>query len=144
VTVRDTVPTGLTHVAASGKGWSCTIGGQTVTCTDTDGLRVAERTTIILTVEVLAAAVPRVTNTVTVDSAAEDVQRSNNTSSDTVPVTQPDGGTPDGPGTPSRPGTPGGDSLPRTGAAVGGLVALALLLLTGGAALMAASRRRPS
>ena len=36
VTVTTTLPTGLTPTAASGPGWTCTISGQTVTCTRTD------------------------------------------------------------------------------------------------------------
>ena len=33
ITVVDTLPTGLTPTAAAGSGWSCSIAGQTVTCT---------------------------------------------------------------------------------------------------------------
>src|SRR5260370_31477291 len=38
VTVRDPVPSGLTPTKASGTGWSCTISGQTVTCTRSNAL----------------------------------------------------------------------------------------------------------
>ena len=32
-TITDILPAGITPVAASGAGWTCTIAGQTVTCT---------------------------------------------------------------------------------------------------------------
>jgi large repetitive protein len=86
VTVTDRVPSGLRPTAASGEGWDCAVAGQTVTCTDADGLGVDEQTRIVVTVDVLPQAVPSVTNAATVGSDAEDVQPTNNRSEDVVPV----------------------------------------------------------
>ncbi len=38
VTLIDTVPAGLTPTSATGAGWSCTVGGQSVTCMRSDAL----------------------------------------------------------------------------------------------------------
>jgi uncharacterized repeat protein (TIGR01451 family) len=140
VTVTDRVPAGLRPVAAAGDGWECSVSGQTVTCTDADGVGVTERTSIRVTVEVLPQAVPSVTNTATVGSDAEDVQPANNSSEVSVPVRDTPGA-----GSGEGPGDGAGDGLlPRTGAPVGALVAVALLLLGAGATLLAASRHRTS
>jgi uncharacterized repeat protein (TIGR01451 family) len=65
VSVIDTLPTGLTYNSASGTGWTCSAAGQTVTCTSTTAIGAgANGNPITLNVNVLAAAVPSVTNTV--------------------------------------------------------------------------------
>jgi uncharacterized repeat protein (TIGR01451 family) len=144
VTVTDRVPDGLRPVAAAGDGWECSVSGQTVTRTDADGVGVTERTSIRVTVEVLPQAVPSVTNTATVGSDAEDVQPDNDSSEVSVPVRDtPDAGS--GGGSGGGPGDGAGEGLlARTGAPIGALVAVALLLLGAGAALLAASRHRTS
>lgn len=38
VTVTDTLPPGFTQISASGSGWACSVGGQIVTCTRSNGL----------------------------------------------------------------------------------------------------------
>jgi uncharacterized repeat protein (TIGR01451 family) len=66
ITVSDTLPAGLTYSAAGGTAWSCSASGQTVTCTS--GAIVAAggaAAPIALTVNVLPAAIPSVTNTAT-------------------------------------------------------------------------------
>jgi hypothetical protein len=75
-----------------------------------------------------------------VGSDAEDVQPANNSSEVSVPVRDTPGA-----GSGEGPGDGAGDGLlPRTGAPVGALVAVALLLLGAGATLLAASRHRTS
>ncbi len=87
VTVRDTLPTGLTPTAASGSTWSCTISGQVVTCTNPGPVAAATALPpITLQVAVGQAAYPAVTNTATV-SNANDTNSANNTSSDPTTVT---------------------------------------------------------
>jgi uncharacterized repeat protein (TIGR01451 family) len=67
LTVTDNLPTGLTFVSASGTGWSCSATGPVVTCgnpaTFAPGATIPA---ITLTVGVSAAAIPSVTNLVTV------------------------------------------------------------------------------
>jgi uncharacterized repeat protein (TIGR01451 family) len=65
VTVVDTLPAGLTYNVATGTGWTCGSSGQTVTCTSTAAIAAAaSANAITLKVNVLAAAVPSVTNSV--------------------------------------------------------------------------------
>src|SRR5262249_56902852 len=40
VTVNDTLPFGITPTGASGTGWTCSVTGQTVSCTRSYGLAV--------------------------------------------------------------------------------------------------------
>ncbi len=87
VTVTDTLPTGLTYVAASGDGWDCAASGATVTCTRDAGLSVDASSAITLRVAVGPAAYPSVTNTVAVGSPAEDLDPSNNVAQDPADVT---------------------------------------------------------
>ncbi len=85
-TVTDTIPTGLTPTAASGTGWTCSISGQTVTCTTTNGL--AANTAfpnITITASVLQTAPATVVNTATVSNAG-DLDPLNNTATDTATV----------------------------------------------------------
>lgn len=85
-TVTDTLPAGLTYVAASGPNWSCGASGQDVTCTRTNSIPAGGlASTIQLTVAVGAAAVPSVTNTATVDNAG-DRNPANDSSSDSTTV----------------------------------------------------------
>jgi uncharacterized repeat protein (TIGR01451 family) len=83
VTVSDTLPAGLTPVSASGTGWSCAIGGQTVTCQRSDVLPpAASYPPIALSVACCPGVVDlQVTNTATV-SGGGDASPANNTASD--------------------------------------------------------------
>ncbi len=89
VTVTDTVPTGFTPTGPVGavNGWTCTINGQTLTCTRSDTLAGggASYPSIILTVNVANPAPLNVTNTATVSGGGE-VNTSNNTTSDATAI----------------------------------------------------------
>ncbi|MBT8122257.1 MAG: DUF11 domain-containing protein [Gammaproteobacteria bacterium] len=91
ITVTDTLPAGLGYVSASGSGWTCGAAGQDVTCTYAGPLaNGASLPSITLTVSVASAAVPSVINTATVANGTFDNKATNNSSSDTVVVQQPD------------------------------------------------------
>ncbi|MCL6435478.1 MAG: DUF11 domain-containing protein [Leptolyngbyaceae cyanobacterium HOT.MB2.61] len=82
VTVTDTLPAGLTPTAASGTGWTCSISGQTLTCTRSDLLNaLASYPPITLTVGVATNAPASVTNTATV-AGGNDSNTGNNSSND--------------------------------------------------------------
>jgi len=84
ITVTDTLPAGLSYVSAAGSGWSCSVSGQTVTCTHATGASVPVLT---LTVAVSPTAAGNITNTVTVaNSATIDPDQANNTSTDTYNI----------------------------------------------------------
>ncbi len=96
ITVTDTLPTGLTPVAATtpvGGGWNaCTIVGQLVTCVHPNGSGLAVAASlqpITLTVDVSLAAAPGVINTVLV-SNPNDSNPSNNQHSDPVSIASAD------------------------------------------------------
>jgi uncharacterized repeat protein (TIGR01451 family) len=85
VTVRDTLPNGLTPTAASGTGWTCTISGQTVTCTRSDTLAPgASYPAISLSVAVAANAASSITNTASIEGGAETNITNNNASDPTT------------------------------------------------------------
>jgi uncharacterized repeat protein (TIGR01451 family) len=80
VTVNDRAPAGLTPASASGSGWSCSISGQTVTCSTT--ATVAANSAfppITLTVNVASNAPQTVTNSAAVSGGGE-----SNTANDTA------------------------------------------------------------
>ena len=87
ITVSDTLPAGLSYVSASGSGWSCSVAGSVVTCTNAgpvaNGVTLSA---ITLTVAVASGAVPSVTNTATVSSTTFDNGAANNSSSVTKSV----------------------------------------------------------
>jgi uncharacterized repeat protein (TIGR01451 family) len=86
VTVKDTLPTGLTATNITGTGWTCTLG--TLTCTRTDVLAAnASYPAVTLTVNVAGNAAGSVTNSVTV-SGGGDQNSSNNTANDVTTVIQ--------------------------------------------------------
>ena len=71
VTVTDTLPAGLTPTAAGGGGWSCSIIGQTVTCTRSDTLTgFGSYAAIAVTVAVAGDAPAEVTNAAVVTGGA--------------------------------------------------------------------------
>jgi uncharacterized repeat protein (TIGR01451 family) len=88
VTVTDTVPAGLTPTAPTGSfdGWTCSINGQVLTCTQNDVLDSgASYAPITLTVNVANDAAPSVTNTVTVSGGGE-LKTDNDSASDVTPI----------------------------------------------------------
>jgi uncharacterized repeat protein (TIGR01451 family) len=89
LTLTDVLPTGLSYVSGAGTGWSCGCSEQAVTCTRDEALAAGTSTTVALTVNVLAAAAPSISNTATVayegDSASAD-----NASTDTATVMSTD------------------------------------------------------
>ena len=90
ITVKDTLPAGLTYVSASGTGWTCGAAGQIVTCTYPTALAVSATTPpITVTVSVGSAAFPSVTNSASVTGAMFDNVASNNRSSDPAAVLAP-------------------------------------------------------
>ena len=89
-TVTDTLPAGLTFVSGTGAGWTCGATGQVVTCTQPAGVPSGASIPITLTVDVLAAAAPSVTNRAHIQSPG-DVNTSNNSATVTTPVSNPAG-----------------------------------------------------
>jgi len=77
IQVVDTLPAGLSFVSASGAGWTCTVLGQTVTCTHPGPLPSGGTLTLTLRVKVLAQAGTQLANCATV-SAPGDVNPVNN------------------------------------------------------------------
>jgi uncharacterized repeat protein (TIGR01451 family) len=86
VTLTDTLPTGLTATSAAGTGWTCSISGQTVTCTRNDALAASSSyPAITLTVNVATNAASSLTNTASVSGGGE-TNTSNNTASDATTI----------------------------------------------------------
>ncbi|MCP1309650.1 putative Ig domain-containing protein [Paenibacillus tyrfis] len=86
VTVKDSLPAGLTATQLGGAGWTCTLG--TRTCTRTDALQTgASYPDITLKVSVAANAPASVTNVAEV-SGGGDINASNNTASDPTNIIQ--------------------------------------------------------
>ncbi|XHX80722.1 MAG: beta strand repeat-containing protein [Stenomitos frigidus ULC029] len=81
MTITDTLQSGLTFVSGSGGGFTCSASGQTVTCTNSNGLAVGTTATINLTVTVAASATGTIANSATVSSGVADPIAGNNTSS---------------------------------------------------------------
>lgn len=90
ITVTDPLPAGLSFVSAVGTGWSCSLGGSTVTCTQNNALASGATTPdIALTVAVAAGAPASITNTATVSGTLFDNVSGDNTASDPTTVRQP-------------------------------------------------------
>jgi len=66
ITVTDTLPAGLTFVSSFGASWTCSAVGRTVTCTDTDPLKAGKTFLLRINVLVDSAALPKVTNSISV------------------------------------------------------------------------------
>ncbi|MGA1795807.1 MAG: DUF3344 domain-containing protein [bacterium] len=92
ITVSDTLPAGLDYVTSSGTGWTAdTSALPVITWTHPGPLPEGEGLPpVTLTVSAGPAAVPQVTNTVTVSSPTFDNQAGNNSSSDPTAVLGPD------------------------------------------------------
>ena len=90
VTVTDTLPAGLTFNAATGAGWTCNAVGQVVTCTHAAPLNAgASFPPITLSVNVLEAAAPTVSNPVVVSTPSFEFDPTNNTVSDSTITVDP-------------------------------------------------------
>ncbi len=86
VTVTDTLPDSFIPATATGTGWSCSVTGQSATCTRSDALAAAASyAPITLAVNVSGTAPASVTNTAAVSLPGELVT-SNNSASDTVTI----------------------------------------------------------
>ncbi len=85
ITVRDTLPSGLTFVSASGTGWTIGSNGALVTATHAGPLAIGDSLSFSLTVGVSAAAIPSVTNAATV-STPGDNNPGNDRDTDPTPV----------------------------------------------------------
>lgn len=86
VTINDTLPTGVTPVTASGTGWSCSISGQTVSCTRSDSLAGSTSyPSITVNVNVSQSAPSTLTNTAVVSGGGE-LNTTNDTATDTASV----------------------------------------------------------
>ena len=67
--ITDTLPAGLTPLSATGSGWSCTVSGQTVTCTTSNTINPgASAPNITLNTAVSPTASTPLTNTVSVST----------------------------------------------------------------------------
>ncbi|MFZ5815172.1 MAG: beta strand repeat-containing protein [Bacillota bacterium] len=85
-TVTDTLPVGLTPVSAGGTGWTCTIDGQSVTCTSAGAVDPGNSyPAITLTVDVAQDAALSLTNEATVAGGGE-VYTGDNTTADPTTV----------------------------------------------------------
>jgi uncharacterized repeat protein (TIGR01451 family) len=89
VTVVDTLPAGMQASAATGAGWSCSISGQTVTCTSTQAIAAgANASPIQLRVAVAPGSVGQVlANTAVISGGQEPAAfAGNNSATDTVAI----------------------------------------------------------
>lgn len=134
-TVTDTLPAGVTFVSGTGVGWTCTGGGQVVTCTNQGVLTVGTTSTVTVLTNVAARPGQNIVNAV-VTTTANQVEGDNqkpcapgqlSCGSGSVTIAA----VPDGSG-----------NLPRTGADVLRLALSALVLLTAGLGLAVPARRR--
>ncbi|MDH4146983.1 MAG: carboxypeptidase regulatory-like domain-containing protein, partial [Acidimicrobiia bacterium] len=136
LTITDELPGTLRYVSASGDGWSCSVNGQTVTCSRPDSLTAGlTLAPIVVVTDVVPGATGVITNSASV--RANGVERSTSNNIDRALITV---ATPAPPTTIVRPpaGTP---DLSRTGAEVVRLVLLGGALLLAGVALVAFARR---
>lgn len=81
ITVSDTLPAGLSYVAAGsgGSGWACSANPPTVTCTTTSSVSAGgSASPITIYVDVAAIAIPGVTNLARVSGGAEPAVYANN------------------------------------------------------------------
>jgi uncharacterized repeat protein (TIGR01451 family) len=72
VTINDTLPLGITPTSASGTGWTCSVSGQTVSCTNPNPLLASSSyPSITLNATVSQSAPATVTNTAVVGGGGE-------------------------------------------------------------------------
>lgn len=87
ITVTDTLPAGLSYHSATGTDWACGAVGQNVTCTHAGPLAAGSSLPdITLEILVAAAAVPSVSNTVTVSGTLPDTNVADNSDTDVATV----------------------------------------------------------
>jgi len=104
VTLSDTLPPGLSFASNDG-AWACTADGAAVSCTNTNPLGIGS-STFELVVNVDAAAIPRVTNQITLSYAGDTTPLKNSVTRTTI-ARMPRFPVPTSPPTPTpRPGTP--------------------------------------
>jgi uncharacterized repeat protein (TIGR01451 family) len=90
ITVTDTLPAGLTFNSGTGTGWTCGAVGQVVTCTHPPTLDPgASYPALTLTVNVLEAANPSVTNSVSVSTPSYELVTGNNSATDVTATLDP-------------------------------------------------------
>ncbi|HEV2400268.1 MAG TPA: C25 family cysteine peptidase [Candidatus Sulfotelmatobacter sp.] len=86
VTIDDTMPLGISPTGASGTGWTCSISGQTVSCTRSDALTAgATYPTITVNALVAQSAPATLTNIATVSGGGE-ANLTNDTATDVAIV----------------------------------------------------------
>ncbi len=86
VTVNDTLPLGVTPTSASGTGWTCSVSGQTVSCTRSDSLvGGGSYPPITVNINVAQSAPATVTNNAVI-AGGGDVSPLNDTGTDVAPV----------------------------------------------------------
>jgi Bacterial lectin len=89
VTVTVPVPTGMTPVSAAGNGWSCSISGQTVTCTNSGVVQPgASAAPLTVNVSVPHGTAGQLTTTASANTSG-DTSPQTATASDTVTITPP-------------------------------------------------------
>jgi hypothetical protein len=86
LTVRVSMPTGLTPRTAAGTGWTCHAGGQVETCTRSRALAAGASSTLTLTAHVAAPVGRSLVTTARVTPT--DAHPADNTAVDTVRVTR--------------------------------------------------------
>jgi uncharacterized repeat protein (TIGR01451 family) len=84
-TITTTLPTGTTFTGATGPGFTCTVAGQVVTCTNPATVPVGDSVGVVITYTVGPTALPGITIPTTVGTAG-DANPGNNGSGSTVPV----------------------------------------------------------
>ncbi|HEX3820228.1 MAG TPA: C25 family cysteine peptidase [Candidatus Sulfotelmatobacter sp.] len=86
VTINDTVPLGITPTSASGTGWTCSVSGQTISCTRSDSLA-GGATFPLITVNVnVAQSAPATITNVGAVSGGGDVSPMNDIGTDIATV----------------------------------------------------------
>ena len=85
ITVTDTLGAGLTFVAATGTGWTCSVSGQVVTCTNPGPLPAGQSLPAIYLTVAVAATATKVENCAEV-AAKDDANAANNSTCVPTPV----------------------------------------------------------
>lgn len=88
INIRDTLPAGLSFIGASA-GWTCSVAGQLVSCSQLSGLAVGASTALTITALIDGAASGTVTNTAIVGGQTIDTAQANNTASQTDTIFVP-------------------------------------------------------
>jgi uncharacterized repeat protein (TIGR01451 family) len=86
VTINDTLPLGVTPTSASGPtGWSCSVSGQTVSCTTSNALATGNNYTVTVSANVTQSAPATITNTGVIGGGG-DISPMNDTATDIASV----------------------------------------------------------